>query len=239
MCMYRPSSFHVIEGRGEVSADDIALAEEKSGFTTVFPNGTRISIIGPNTKGQLDDPTGKEGCIVDYKGGGWYFIKLDGVETVTMSRKGSFVVLSLPPEGDLPAASQKATAAESHRRLKDLTSSGRPANPHAHKSKLSPPLQLDGHTSPSSSARPSTFAHAVAAGPLKCCSEAFEDDGSGALGALLSIAMGAEATPVKSAPNPPSHVSPAAATPPPPLPSSRHDVSNPSPAPPPPPASAA
>jgi hypothetical protein len=42
--MYRPSSFYVIEGRGEVSPDDIALAEEKSGFTTVFPNGTRVSI---------------------------------------------------------------------------------------------------------------------------------------------------------------------------------------------------
>ncbi len=230
--MFRPSSFHVIEGRGEVSADDIALAEEKSGITTVFPNGTRISIIGPNTKGQADDPTGREGCIVDYKGGGWYFIKLDGVEAVTMSRKGSFVVLSLPPESETLTAFAKSAAADTHsRRLKDTAAMSRAAHVHAHKTKLSPPSHVDDHTSPSSSSRPSTFSQAVGSAasktPFKGGGDGDADDGSGALGALLSIAMGADATPVKSGLGLSSHVSPATCTPPSALPSSRHDVTNP------------
>jgi hypothetical protein len=229
--MYRPSSFHVIEGRGEVSADDIALAEEKSGFTTVFPNGTRVSIISPNTKGQVDDPTGKEGCVVDYKGGGWYFIKLDGVEVVTMSRKGSFVVLSLPPEGEAAALAPKASDSHS-RRQKDACSSGRS---HANKSKQSPPLHLDA-PSPSSS-RPLTFGQAMQCGSAKFHSptrdgKAQEDDGSGALGALLSFAMGVEGSPghtsstkvtPKSTSSHSSFLSPTVTTP------SSHDVSVPSP----------
>lgn len=197
--MYRPSSFYVIEGRGEVSPEDIALAEEKSGFTTVFPNGTRVSIISPNTKGQADDPTGKEGCVVDYKGGGWYFIKLDGVEAVTMSRKGSFVVLSLPPEGDIAAVAPKASMVESHsRRHKEAHNSGRAPSMHSHKPKLSPPLHHDEHTSPALSAsRPPTFGHTACGGTGKVSSsmsdsDVLADSGNGALGVLLSFAMGAE-----------------------------------------------
>jgi hypothetical protein len=190
--MYRPSSFQVIEGRGEVSADDIALAEEKSGFTTVFPNGTRVSIISPNTKGQADDPTGKEGCVVDYKGGGWYFVKLDGVEAVTMSRKGSFVVLSLPPEGEPVAIAPKAELQS--RRLKDGSSSGRLSSSHSNKSKLSPPKHLEDHASPPT-LRPFTFGQTVLAGSGNLQSSANDHDseldyGDGALGALLSIALG-------------------------------------------------
>ena len=252
--MFRPSSFHVIEGRGDVSAEDIALAEEKSGFTTVFPNGTRVSIVSPNTKGQLDDPTGKEGCVVDYKGGGWYFIKLDGVEAVTMSRKGSFVVLSLPPESDPVQAPQKSAAAESHsssssssRRLKDPAQS-RPPHAHSHRSKHSPPLHLDDKHS--ASFRPATFASAmgggsaIAGGSTKSSSskggvgvdsDGRADDGDGALGALLSVAMGAEGSAMqtppakvtpKSATSHGSHVSPTAhTTTPQSMSASSHDVS--------------
>jgi hypothetical protein len=196
--MFRPSSFHVIEGRGEVSQEDIAHAEEKSGFTTVFPNGTRVSIINPNTKVQVDDHTGKEGCIVDYKGGGWYFIKLDGVEAVTMSRKGSFVVLSLPPENDPTSAPPKPTAFEMHlRRPKDSSISGsRPQSSHNPKSKHFPAtLVNDSAASSSLSSHSSTFGRVVSGGTGSSCASKGEsegDDSGGALGALLSIAMEAE-----------------------------------------------